>query len=133
MKMILYVDDQAFLSKILRHFLEEIGGFELVYARSVKEAREVIRENGNKIQLCLIDIMMPLERDFEDPHDKVGHSTGLRLSQWIKSELPDVRIWAITVRYNLTENELRNSGISKLITIPFDPNELLQSINHNLS
>ena len=131
--MILYVDDQAFLSKILRHFLEEIGGFELIYARSVEEARKIITEQGRNIHLCLIDIMMPLEKDLEDPHDKVGHSTGLRLSQWIKSELPDVHIWAITVRYNLTDKELEKSGISKLITIPFDPNELLQSINHNLS
>ncbi|MFC1852421.1 response regulator [candidate division CSSED10-310 bacterium] len=129
--MILFIDDQALLTKPIRDILIDIGGYNVLYAMSYDEAQITIKLNIDKIKLVLIDIMMPAEEG-HPPDDKFGLSTGLRLGQWVKQLLPDVPIFALTVRDDISTDELKTAGIEEIFVKPVNPQELLTKIEEYL-
>lgn len=61
---VLIVEDDPMVAMLNTHYLEQVGGFELVQAvNSVKSAIEVLAEA--RIDLVLLDIFMPEETGFE--------------------------------------------------------------------
>ncbi|MDA1756920.1 response regulator [Bacillus cereus] len=61
---VLIVEDDPMVAMLNTHYLEQVGGFELVQAvNSVKSAIEVLAES--RIDLVLLDIFMPEETGFE--------------------------------------------------------------------
>ncbi|MHC2836004.1 response regulator [Bacillus sp. F9_6S_D1_P_5] len=61
---VLIVEDDPMVAMLNTHYLEQVGGFELVQAvNSVKSAIEVLEES--RIDLVLLDIFMPKETGFE--------------------------------------------------------------------
>ncbi|ABK83909.1 response regulator [Bacillus cereus] len=61
---VLIVEDDPMVAMLNAHYLEQVGGFELVQAvNSVKSAIEVLEES--RIDLVLLDIFMPEETGFE--------------------------------------------------------------------
>ncbi|MDH8002240.1 response regulator [Bacillus cereus] len=61
---VLIVEDDPMVAMLNMHYLEQVGGFELVQAvNSVKSAIEVLGES--RIDLVLLDIFMPEETGFE--------------------------------------------------------------------
>ncbi len=61
---VLIVEDDPMVAMLNTHYLEQVGGFELVQAvNSVKEAIEVLEES--RVDLVLLDIFMPEETGFE--------------------------------------------------------------------
>lgn len=61
---VLIVEDDPMVAMLNTHYLEQVGGFELVQAvNSVKSAIEVLEES--RIDLVLLDIFMPEETGFE--------------------------------------------------------------------
>lgn len=61
---VLIVEDDPMVAMLNTHYLEQVGGFELVQAvNSIKSAIEVLEES--RIDLVLLDIFMPEETGFE--------------------------------------------------------------------
>ncbi|MFJ8356639.1 response regulator [Bacillus paramycoides] len=61
---VLIVEDDPMVAMLNTHYLEQVGGFELVHAvNSVKEAIEVLEKS--RVDLVLLDIFMPEETGFE--------------------------------------------------------------------
>ncbi|PGX12073.1 response regulator [Bacillus sp. AFS033286] len=61
---VLIVEDDPMVTMLNTHYLEQVGGFELVHAvKSVKEAIEVLEKS--RVDLVLLDIFMPEETGFE--------------------------------------------------------------------
>lgn len=130
--MILYIDDQALITKILRDYIRDIGGYEVLYVRDVKSAKDIIAEKGYLIKLILLDIMMP--KEVNNIHtDKFGADTGLYLSEWINARYPALPIWAITVRTDISREKFTKVGIEKTFPKPLNPNVLLEEINRRLT
>ncbi len=55
---VLIVDDEARMRKLIKDFLAQ-KGFEILEAADGEEALKVFEENQNKINLILLDVMMP--------------------------------------------------------------------------
>ncbi|AIE78112.1 Two-component response regulator, malate [Bacillus cereus] len=61
---VLIVEDDPMVAMLNTHYLEQVGGFELVQAvNSVKSAIKVLEES--RVDLVLLDIFMPEETGFE--------------------------------------------------------------------
>ncbi|MBE7123832.1 response regulator [Bacillus cereus group sp. MG9] len=61
---VLIVEDDPMVAMLNTHYLEQVGGFELVHAvNSVKEAIEVLEKS--RVDLVLLDIFMREETGFE--------------------------------------------------------------------
>lgn len=61
---VLIVEDDPMVAMLNTHYLEQVGGFELVQAvNSVKSAIEVLEKS--RVDLVLLDIFMPEETGFE--------------------------------------------------------------------
>lgn len=61
---VLIVEDDPMVAMLNTHYVEQVGGFELVQAvNSIKSAIEVLEES--RIDLVLLDIFMPEETGFE--------------------------------------------------------------------
>lgn len=61
---VLIVEDDPMVAMLNTHYLEQVGGFELVHAaNSVKSAIEVLEKS--QVDLVLLDIFMPGETGFE--------------------------------------------------------------------
>ncbi|MEN1937747.1 response regulator [Paenibacillus sp. 102] len=61
---VLIVEDDPMVAMLNKHYLEQVGGFELVHiANSVKEAVEILKESS--IDFILLDIFMPDDTGFE--------------------------------------------------------------------
>ena len=55
---ILVVDDESRMRKLLKDFLST-KGFNIIEAEDGEKALEIFEENRNKINLVLLDVMMP--------------------------------------------------------------------------
>ncbi|MFZ7931065.1 response regulator [Bacillus thuringiensis] len=61
---VLIVEDDPMVAMLNTHYLEQVGGFELVQAvNSVKSAIEILEKS--RVDLVLLDIFMPEETGFE--------------------------------------------------------------------
>ncbi|MEX0379639.1 response regulator, partial [Bacillus sp. S4] len=61
---VLIVEDDPMVAMLNTHYLEQVGGFELVHAvNSVKSAIEVLEKS--RVDFILLDIFMPGETGFE--------------------------------------------------------------------
>ncbi|MCC2494567.1 response regulator [Bacillus sp. 007/AIA-02/001] len=61
---VLIVEDDPMVAMLNTHYLEQVGGFELVQAvNSVKSAIEILEKS--RVDLVLLDIFMPKETGFE--------------------------------------------------------------------
>ena len=57
-ELILVVDDEARMRKLIKDFLSQ-KGYQILEAEDGEKAIEVFEENRNKIKLILLDVMMP--------------------------------------------------------------------------
>jgi len=64
MKTVLLVEDDKFLSTLLKNRLEK-EGFNILYAADGEEAINTLRENSVKPDLVLLDIILPKKNGFE--------------------------------------------------------------------
>lgn len=55
---ILIVDDESRMRKLINDFLKQ-KGYKILEAEDGEEALKIFEENGNKINLILLDVMMP--------------------------------------------------------------------------
>ncbi len=91
-KTVLLVDDDIFSSSIVVDELK-LAGFEVLTARTLNEAKEIL--NSNHFDAALIDIWLPIGEGANIDQEDIlatrgGFRSGLVLAKWIKRDHPDV-------------------------------------------
>ena len=113
---ILLVDDEDMIIRVGRQMLEALG-YQVIEARSGKEAVEVYRENQDRIQVIILDVIMP---------DMDGSET----FDLLKEIDPDVKV-LLASGYSIDgkAGEILERGCHGFIQKPFDLNNLSTVIN----
>jgi len=111
---VLIVDDEQRMRKLIKDFLVA-KGFSILEAENGERALEVFEENKNKINLILLDVMMP-------------KLDGFSACKEIK-KIKDIPIIMLSARgEELDKLNGFDLGIDDYITKPFSPKELIARI-----
>jgi len=116
---ILLIDDEDMVVDVGSQMLKKMG-YEILLARSGKEAIELYEENKGKIDLVILDMIMP---------DMGGGETYDRM----KEINPDIKV-LLSSGYNIDgqATEILKRGCNGFIQKPFDINELSERIREAL-
>jgi DNA-binding NtrC family response regulator len=117
---ILLIDDEDIVIDIGGQILERLG-YRAVTARSGKEAIEIYRANKNKINMVILDVIMP---------DMGGGETYDRL----KKINPDIKV-LLSSGYSINgqASEIMSRGCNGFIQKPFNMEQLSMKIRDILS
>jgi PAS domain S-box-containing protein len=117
---ILLIDDEDIVIDVGGQILERLG-YRAVTARSGKEAIEIYRANKNKINIIILDVIMP---------DMGGGETYDRL----KKINPDIKV-LLSSGYSINgqASEIMNRGCNGFIQKPFNVEQLSRKIRDILS
>ena len=117
---ILIVDDSRFQRVVFREMLAE--KFEILEAVDGKECLEIIKKNGNNIDIVLLDLVMPNMDGFEV----------LRKRQTIK-EFESIPVIALTTSNEISfQTEAFELGANDFIMKPVDARIAISRINNTL-
>ena len=115
-KLILVVDDEDMLRDVLREVLEMVG-LSALFASSGMEGLQIFEENQGRINLVLMDILMP-------------EMSGLETFDKIKAIDPDMKFIFMSGFPDKEALALRElSGEYAFIKKPFSVNEIVNHIN----
>jgi CheY-like chemotaxis protein len=100
--MILFVDDET---REVRDYVEEleISKYEVIFVDNVDEALLFLREKPDKIDLLILDIMMPPGSNFEKMDTQIGLRTGICFYNEVRSKNPDLWVLILT---NVSDEEV---------------------------
>ena len=91
-KTILWADDEIFQTRLLADVLE-VEGFTVLRAENATSARQMLTERDGRIDLVILDVMMPPGDEFENELTAMdGFQSGLVLGRWIREHYPRVPI-----------------------------------------
>lgn len=116
---ILLVDDEDVVIDVGKELLEELG-YEVLLARSGREAIEIYKKNKKKMDMVILDMIMP---------DMSGGDTYDRL----KEINPDIKV-LLSSGYSIDgqATEILNRGCEGFIQKPFDIKQLSQKLREIL-
>ncbi len=116
---ILLIDDEEMIIKVGKMTLPELG-YTALYAGSGREAIEVYRKNKDRIDLVILDMMMP-EMDGGETHDR------------LKEINPAIKV-LLSSGYSLDgqAQKILDRGCSGFIQKPFGLEELSQKLGEIL-
>ena len=117
---VLFVDDEEIIIDIGRQILSSLG-YQVIMAKSGKEAIEIYRANKNKINMVILDMIMP---------DIGGSETYDRL----KEINPEIKV-LLSSGYSIDgqASEIMNRGCNGFIQKPFNVEQLSRKIRNILS
>lgn len=113
-ELVLIVDDEAMILQSAQVILET-HSYQVMTARNGEEAIACYATHADRIQIVLIDMMLP----------EIDGPTIIRALQAVK---PDVRVIAMSGLSGNYRQQLQALGITALLTKPFTTAELLQSL-----
>lgn len=104
--MILLVDDEK---RMAENYLEELEAelprHEVQLRVKVDDALELLRREGNQIELLILDIMMSPGRTFRNVDTRNGLRTGRRFYDLVRNEMPDLPVIILTNVSDLEEEQ----------------------------
>ena len=113
---ILVADDEKEIRELLRLYLEN-SGYKVIEAEDGQQALEILR--STKIDLCLLDIMMP-------------RVDGYRVLQELRKE-SNIPVMILSAKDADSEKILGlNLGADDYMTKPFNPLEAIARVNSNI-
>ncbi len=117
---ILFVDDEDVILEVGREFLKVLG-YEVLVAQSGKEAIEIFNKNRNRIDLVLLDMIMP-------------QMSGGEVYDRLKEISPGVKV-LLSSGYSIDgeATKILERGCNGFIQKPFNINQLSQSIRSILN
>jgi len=118
-EMILFVDDDDIVIQIGKDMIESLG-YEVWTAKNGKEAIEICKKNMDKIDMVMLDIIMPV-MDGGETYDK------------LKGINPDIKV-LLSSGYGINgqATEILNRGCNGFIQKPFDMKTLSKKIRNVL-
>ena len=111
---VLIVDDSAFIRKVLKDILKEMGFFNFLEAENGKEALKIYKKE--KPDLILLDIIMPI-------------LSGLDFLKKIKKEDIKKIIVVSVVKDKIRRKKAKEIGVKHYISKPFRKESLLKEVN----
>jgi len=112
---VLVVEDNKTNQLIAKSLLKQVG-IDSIMANDGQEGVELYKEHGNKIDLVLMDLHMPVMNGYEAAEE-------------IRKIAPSVPIVAMTADVVLgVQGRCEQSGIHHYISKPFDPDRFIQTI-----
>ncbi|HEY6190450.1 MAG TPA: response regulator [Pyrinomonadaceae bacterium] len=131
---ILFVDDEPRHTDVYVQVLRELG-HTVEYLQSVDTALEFFKENMERINLLVLDIMMPPGKAFKDTDTEVGLKTGVCFFEVVRGLKPDLPVIVLT---NVSDKRVAQKFMEKdncwfLRKIDHDPYELAQWIKNLIS
>jgi CheY-like chemotaxis protein len=117
---VLFVDDEAMILSVGQEILETLG-YHVLLARSGKEAVEVYRANQDKIDMVILDMIMP-ELSGAETYDR------------LKKINPKIKV-LLSSGYSMNSQaeEILARGCNGFIQKPFNLNQLASKIREVLS
>jgi len=114
-KTILIVDDDAAFLKLVQRILKE-AGFDTIGTVSTDEAIQMAREKGRKIDLLLVDVVMP-------------EMSGRELADEIEMLQPEIESLFMSgyTRISNLHYETMEKGVH-FIEKPFEPDNLIEKV-----
>ena len=115
---ILVVDDESRMRKLIKDFLAQ-KGYSILEAADGEEALQIFEENQNKINLILLDVMMP----------KIN---GYKICRLLKydSKYKNIPVIMVTARSQEEDREIgEETGADEYITKPFEFNDIVEAID----
>ncbi len=108
--MILFIDDEP---RWISTYIEELSlaGVPCRHVATVDEAIEDIAAGEPKIDLVVVDIMMPAGEFLEDVETRGGRSTGFHLIKRLRDMNPELRLVTLTNVRAEALSELRDLGV----------------------
>lgn len=96
---VLYVDDEAETEKMASKFeIMRKMDIEVITVARVPKVMKKLEEVQDKINLLVLDIIMPPEEEYSVEDTSGGISTGLRLLQDIRSKYKTLPILIVSIR-----------------------------------
>ncbi|MFA4986971.1 MAG: PAS domain S-box protein [Candidatus Brocadiia bacterium] len=115
---ILAVDDEDAVLFVLANSLRSFG-YEVITANDGAEAVEIFKEYFRKIDMVLMDMVMP----------NMDGREALRLMKQIEPAVPVVMCSGLA--FSIDESELKQEGIAELLPKPFTASQLSQIVARN--
>jgi CheY-like chemotaxis protein len=116
---VLFVDDEDMIIEIAEELFEGLG-YKVLTARSGKEAIGIYEENKERIDIVLLDMIMP-DMSGSDTYDK------------LKEINPDIKVLLVSgYSINGTATEIMDRGCNGFIQKPFKMKELSQKLREVL-
>lgn len=97
--MILFVDDEPRIMNSLRQYLEaqlKPHGYEVVFHNNVDTAWDFFEKHIEEIDLVILDIMMPPEKQFSTERTNGGLKTGLFFYKRIRARTQEMPVILFT-------------------------------------
>jgi len=112
---VLFVDDEEMIIDVSKEMLKTLG-YEVLTARNGREAIEVYKENRDRIDIVIMDMIMP-EMGGGEAYDR------------LKEINPDIKV-LLSSGYSITgqATEILNRGCNGFIQKPFNLKDLSQNI-----
>ena len=117
METILLVDDEAIVLNLCQTILR-LGGYAVITAGSGTEALRLVQDNTGKIDLALLDLMMP-------------GMNGIELAVHFKTLCPDCKVLLFSgqaATNDLLESASKSGHDFELLSKPIHPKDLLAAI-----
>ena len=109
---VLLVDDDVFVSRMIKHMLLEVGISQVYTAKNGKEALHFIDSNADDVDFVLCDWNMPCV-------------SGIEVLQQVKMVKPDLPFVMVTARNDMKSvMTAKNSGVNGYLCKGFSANEL---------
>ena len=130
-KTILFVDDDIKRTTSYVDVLE-LEGYKILAAHTIGKAREDFEKYKDRIDLIILDLMMPAEK-YDAEATRNSRKTGLRFLDQIREiskKLP-VILFSV-IRYNDVKNEVDTAGISDYLEKPCRPSKLIEAVEETI-
>ncbi len=113
---ILVVDDDVMIRQLALRMLAE-GGYTVLEASCVAEARQQIESHARELDLVMTDVVMP-------------ESSGLELAKWLSTELPNIKVVVMSGLGERALDEWEDGTV--FLEKPFRQSDLLESVRSTL-
>ncbi len=114
MKTVLVVDDEPGITKYVEAALSE-GGYRVLTAESAEQGLEILRQQGDHIDLVLSDIIMP------------GDMDGMMMIRAMRELNPTVKLLFMTGRVRGLPEDLTNT--CGQVPKPFSPTQIVKAVH----
>jgi CheY-like chemotaxis protein len=132
---IIYIDDEADTEKFASKIdIMRDEGINVKTVTKVDKALPLLRKIYDKIDIIILDIIMPPEEYYSLQETNGGTATGLRLLEDIRKEFPEIPIMIVSIRRKeMLEDLLSRLNIVKYLEKPVLAYHLVSAIKDALS
>jgi CheY-like chemotaxis protein len=133
--MILFIDDEPRYTSSCYEELElALPEYDVIFRSDADEALQFFQANLDRIELLVLDIMMPPGKSFEGQDTMLGLRTGLRLYEKIREARPEL---PVIISTNVVDHEVadyfsKETGCTFLRKDHFLPSEFAEEVKRVL-